>query len=158
FIVRWPGNVPAGVKSDHQLAFYDVMPTFCELIGIDDYVSKYKRPQSNGKEDYFDGISFLPTLLGKDKDQKKHEYLYWEIWESQKQELAVRQGDWKFILKDGNYALYDLATDIHEDHNLADDPRYDDKLNELKTIARNARVESSVEQFHFNQTMKDALQ
>ena len=158
FIVRWPGNVPAGVKSDHQLAFYDVMPTFCELIGIDDYVSKYKRPQSNGKEDYFDGISFLPTLLGKDKDQKKHEYLYWEIWESQKQELAVRQGDWKFILKDGNYALYDLATDIHEDHNLAADPRYTDKLNELKTIARNARVESSVEQFHFDQTMKDALQ
>ena len=158
FIVRWPGNVPAGVKSDHQLAFYDVMPTFCELIGIDDYVSKYKRPQSNGKEDYFDGISFLPTLLGKDKDQKKHEYLYWEIWESGKQELAVRQGDWKFILKDGNCALYDLATDIHEDHNLAADRRYTDKLNELKTIARNARVESSVEQFHFNQTMKDALQ
>lgn len=165
FIVRWPGNVPAGVKNDHQLAFYDVMPTFCDLIGVKD--TDYRNPEL-GENDYFDGISFLPTLLGKDKDQKKHEYLYWEIWESGKQELAVRQGDWKFILRGDikkstnevtiKTALYDLATDIHEDHNLADAPRYKDKLNELKTIARNARVESSVEQFHFNQTMKDALQ
>ena len=165
FIVRWPGNVPAGVKSDHQLAFYDVMPTFCELIGVKD--TDYRNPEL-GENDYFDGISFLPTLLGKDKDQKKHEYLYWEIWESGKQELAVRQGDWKFILRGDikkstnevtiKTALYDLATDIHEDHNLAADPRYTDKLNELKTIARNARVESSVEQFHFNQAVKDALQ
>ena len=71
FIVRWPGNVPAGVKSDHQLAFYDVMPTFCELIGVKD--TDYRNPEL-GENDYFDGISFLPTLLGKDKDQKKHEY------------------------------------------------------------------------------------
>lgn len=33
FIVRWPGHVQAGTVNDHQLAFYDVMPTFCELAG-----------------------------------------------------------------------------------------------------------------------------
>lgn len=33
FIVRWPGKVKAGTVNDHQLAFYDIMPTFCELIG-----------------------------------------------------------------------------------------------------------------------------
>ena len=27
FIVRWPGKVPEGTVNDHQLAFYDLMPT-----------------------------------------------------------------------------------------------------------------------------------
>ena len=30
FIVRWPGKVKAGEVNDHQLAFYDIMPTFCD--------------------------------------------------------------------------------------------------------------------------------
>lgn len=34
FIVRWNGTVEAGAVSDHICAFYDIMPTFCELIGI----------------------------------------------------------------------------------------------------------------------------
>lgn len=138
FIVRWPGKVPAGVKNDHQLAFYDVMPTFCELIGIDDYVSKYKRPQSNGKEDYFDGISFLPTLLGNDAQQQKHDYLYWEL----APQIGVRQGNWKLVVRNGNCELYDLASDIHEDTNLAS--KYPEKLAELKAIVREAHVDSSM--------------
>ena len=138
FIVRWPGKVPAGVKNDHQLAFYDVMPTFCELIGIDDYVSKYKRPQSNGKEDYFDGISFLPTLLGNDAQQQKHDYLYWEL----APQIGVRQGNWKLVVRNGNCELYDLASDIHEDTNLAS--KYPEKLAELKAIVRKAHVDSSM--------------
>lgn len=33
FIVRWPGHIASGTTNDHQLAFYDILPTFCELIG-----------------------------------------------------------------------------------------------------------------------------
>ena len=138
FIVRWPGKVPAGVKNDHQLAFYDVMPTFCELIGIENYVEKYKRPQSGGKEDYFDGISFLPTLLGNDAAQEKHDYLYWEL----APQIGVRQGNWKLIVRNGNSELYDLATDVHEDNNIA--RQYPEKLAELKAIVRQAHVDSSM--------------
>ncbi|MBQ2497542.1 MAG: sulfatase-like hydrolase/transferase, partial [Prevotella sp.] len=138
FIVRWPGKVPAGVKNDHQLAFYDVMPTFCELIGIENYVEKYKRPQSGGKEDYFDGISFLPTLLGNDAAQEKHDYLYWEL----NPQIGVRQGNWKLIVRNGNCELYDLASDVHEDTNLAS--QYPEKLAELKAIVRQAHVDSSM--------------
>lgn len=137
-IVRWPGKVPAGVKNDHQLAFYDVMPTFCELIGIENYVEKYKRPQSGGKEDYFDGISFLPTLLGNDAQQQKHDYLYWEL----APQIGVRQGNWKLVVRNGNCELYDLASDIHEDTNLAS--KYPEKLAELKAIVRQAHVDSSM--------------
>ena len=149
FIVRWPGNVAAGVKNDHQLAFYDVMPTFCDILGIDNYVEKYKRPQSGGKEDYFDGISFLPTLLGNDEAQQKHDYLYWELKaEDEKRvirsNIGVRQGDWKLVSIDGICHLYDLATDIHEDNDLASDPLYQDKLEELKAIVHEAHIDSDM--------------
>ena len=33
FIVRWPGVIEAGRESDHQLAFYDVLPTVCDIVG-----------------------------------------------------------------------------------------------------------------------------
>ena len=114
------------------------MPTFCELIGIENYVEKYKRPQSGGKEDYFDGISFLPTLLGNDAAQEKHDYLYWEL----NPQIGVRQGNWKLIVRNGNCELYDLASDVHEDTNIAS--QYPEKLAELKAIVRQAHVDSSM--------------
>ncbi|MDE7133732.1 MAG: sulfatase-like hydrolase/transferase, partial [Rikenellaceae bacterium] len=113
FIVRWPGKVAAGTVNDHQCAFYDLMPTFCDLIGVDDYISRY----GNGKDDIFDGISFAPTLLGK-SGQQKHDFLYWEF--SPTDQIAVRMGDWKMVVVKGQPRLYNLAEDIHEDHDIAD--------------------------------------
>lgn len=115
FIARWPGRVPAGKVNDHICAFYDLMPTFCELAGVKSYEKKYT---SKKKEvDYFDGLSFAPTLLGK-KKQKEHEFLYWEFNETD--QLGVRMGDWKLLVKAGKPFLYNLSTDIHEDHSLAE--------------------------------------
>ena len=37
FIARWPGHVPAGKVNDHICAFYDLMPTFCDVAGIKNY-------------------------------------------------------------------------------------------------------------------------
>ncbi len=115
FIVRWPGKVEAGSVNDHQLAFYDIMPTFCELTGVKNYVKKYTNRKKKGT-DYFDGISFAPTLLGKD-GQKEHDFLYWEFNETD--QIGVRMGDWKLVVKKGTPLLYNLAADIHEDHDIA---------------------------------------
>lgn len=115
FIVRWPGKVKAGSVNDHQLAFYDVMPTFCELTGDKKFPKKYINKQVEG--DGFDGISFAPTLLGKEEAQQPHEFLYWEFHETN--QIGVRMGDWKLVVKAGTPHLYNLATDIHEDTNLA---------------------------------------
>ncbi|WP_346713700.1 arylsulfatase [Mediterranea massiliensis] len=115
FIVRWPGHVPAGTVNDHQLAFYDVMPTFCELIGDKKFPKKYLNKKLEG--DCFDGISFAPTMLGQDDRQAKHDFLYWEFHETD--QIGVRMGDWKLVVKQGKPHLYDLATDIHEDHDVA---------------------------------------
>lgn len=114
FIARWPGRVPAGEVNDHICAFYDLMPTFCDIAGIKNYEKKYRNKEK--EVDYFDGISFAPTLLGK-KKQKQHDFLYWEFNETN--QIAVRMGDWKLIVKKGKPSLYNLRTDIHEDNDIA---------------------------------------
>lgn len=114
FVVRWPGKVKAGTVNNHQLAFYDMMPTFSELAGVKNYQKKY----TNKKKvvDYFDGISFASTLLGKE-NQQKHEFLYWEFNETN--QIAVRMGDWKLLVIKGKPHLYNLLDDIGEEHNIA---------------------------------------
>lgn len=114
FIARWPGRVPAGEVNDHICAFYDLMPTFCDVAGIKNYEKKYRNKEK--EVDYFDGISFAPTLLGK-KKQKQHDFLYWEFNETN--QIAVRMDDWKLIVKKGKPSLYNLKTDIHEDNDIA---------------------------------------
>jgi len=113
-IARWPGKIEASTTSDHLSAFWDVLPTMAEVAG------------ANPPQD-IDGISFLPTLLGKSENQLKHDFLYWEFTSNGGQQ-AVRMGDWKAVrqdlLNDDNpdplkIELYDLATDIGETTDLA---------------------------------------
>ncbi len=114
FIVRWPSRIQSGRTEDSQVAFYDLMPTLAELTGVKNLKTEYgNRSVSN---DWFDGISFLPMLTGKG-EQRVHPFLYWEFDETD--QIAVRQGDWKLIVKKGVPELYNLAEDLHEDHNVA---------------------------------------
>jgi arylsulfatase A-like enzyme len=111
-LARWPGRIKAGSVSNHVSAFWDFLPTCCELADIE-------TPKG------IDGISILPTLLGQPRKQKKHEFLYWEFHEQGKKQ-AVRLGDWKGIRlnvsknPDGPIELYNLKDDIGEEHNIAD--------------------------------------
>jgi arylsulfatase A-like enzyme len=108
-IAWWPGKVPAGTESDHTAQFADFMATACELAGVE-------TPENT------QSISFLPTLLGKDSEQEKPEFLYWEFYERGSKQ-AVRFGKWKAIRKpmfSGKFELYDLSSDIGEEKNLAD--------------------------------------
>ena len=64
----------------------------------------------------------LPVLTGNADQQKQADYLYWEFYE-QGSRQAVRQGDWKAIRQPmikGKVELYNLKTDLGEEHNLAD--------------------------------------
>ena len=102
-IASWPGQIKPGSVSQHISAFWDVLPTMCELTGI-------KIPQNT------DGISFLPELKG--QKQKEHNYLYWEFPETGGQQ-AVRMGKWKAIrqnISKGNLKieLYNLEADLQE--------------------------------------------
>ena len=107
FIARWPGKISENTTSDLPTAFWDMLPTFADLIG--DSVDRET-----------DGISFLPTLLGKPDTQMVHDYLYWEFAEGNHDAQAVRSGNWKLIhiFKTGSWELYDLSTDIGEENNV----------------------------------------
>ena len=133
FIARWPGHVPAGKVNDHICAFYDLMPTCCDVAGIKNYEKKYRNKEK--EVDYFDGISFAPTLLGK-KKQKQHDFLYWEFNETN--QIAVRMDDWKLIVKKGKPFLYNLKTDIHEDNDVA--LQHPDIVEKLKKVIFEQRI------------------
>lgn len=135
FIVRWPGHVKAGSRSDLPFAFYDLMATFSDLAGVDDYVERYKNKRL--AEDYFDGISIVPTLLGR-KGQKRHDFLYWEFHETD--QLAVRQGDWKMVVIKGVPHLYNLSTDLHEDHDVA--AEHPDRVKKMVEIIKSQHTPS----------------
>jgi len=110
FIARWPGRVAAGTTQDLIGAFWDVLPTLCEIVGT-------AAPEN------IDGVSIAPTLFGR-PGQAQHEYLYWE-YQSGGRAQAVRFGNWKAVRNGVNKApdappeLYDLASDPGEKINLA---------------------------------------
>lgn len=115
FIAYWKGHIEAGKVNTTPFAFYDLMPTFCDLAGVKNYAKRYRNKRS--KDDYFDGISIVPTLLGHENAQQHHPYLYWEFAETN--QIAVRMGDWKLVVIKGVPHLFNLANDLHEDHNVA---------------------------------------
>jgi len=127
FIVRWPGRVKAGSTSEHICAFWDFLPTCCEVIGVNAPVD-------------IDGISMLPTLLGQRSRQKKHEYLYWELRGQQ----GVRMGRWKAVRLKPNQKiqLYDLDKDIGEQNDVAG--ANPDIVTKMAEIMRSGRTESEV--------------
>lgn len=129
FIARWPGIIKPNSVSDHIAAFWDILPTFCDLTGV------------NKPEDT-DGISFLPSMLGR-KQTKTHDYLYWEFFE-QGGKQAILKDDWKVIrLNVSGKAeqqvteLYNIKSDPGEIKNVADEhPELIEQFNELFISAR----------------------
>lgn len=137
FIVRWPGKVAAGTVNDHQLAFYDLMPTFCDIAGIENYETRYANPAA--ENDSFDGLSFYPTLTG-EGEQQAHEFLYWEFSETNM--MGLRMGNWKMVVKQGNCKLFDLATDLHEDNDVA--TQHPEVVAKMKAILKSQHTNSNL--------------
>jgi arylsulfatase A-like enzyme len=101
-IAWWPGVVKAGTVCAEPLAFWDFLPTACELAGA-------KAPGG------IDGLSFVDALRG--DEQKSHDYLFWRFGNK----AALRKGKWKAVRVDPKKAteLYDLEKDLGEENNLA---------------------------------------
>lgn len=136
FIAYWPGHIKPGV-SDHVSAFWDVMPTFAELVGI-------------SLNTQTDGISFLPELMGRSDQQQKHPYLYWEFHEKGGRQ-AVRMGDWKGVVyhvanpAETTFELFDLSKDPSESNDVADENP--EVVAKIKDILKSARTESDTFKF-----------
>ena len=136
-IARWTGKIQPSTTSDHLSAFWDVMPTIAEVAGIDPLQSS-------------DGISFAPTLLGRDDQQQRHEFLYWEFTGYGGQQ-ALRMGNWKAvrqkILQRNNpdplkIELYNLQDDIGESRDVAAD--YPDIVAKMRELMDQQHVPSKL--------------
>jgi N-acetylglucosamine-6-sulfatase len=90
-----------------------------------------------------DGQSFKDLVHGDTSDWRKswyYEYNYEKQFPYTPNVRGVRTDDWKYMhyppgdgTPDKHMAeLYHLSVDPQEDHNLINDPRYADKLKELK--------------------------
>jgi len=133
-IATWKGKIAKSTSTDHISAFWDVVPTLMELV--------------DGKLNTdIDGVSFLPTLLGKD-DQPEHNHLYWEFHE-QGGRQAIRKNEWKLVRynvnTNGAYELYNLNEDVGEENNLAE--MMPEKVIELAEVLESSRTPSEVFQF-----------
>ena len=134
-VARWQGRIKPGTTSDHVCAHWDLMPTLAEAAGAE-------VPPGLG----IDGISYLPTLLGR-PGQGRHEYLYWES-PARTGSQAVRLGDWKGVrlnVKRNPAApvqLYALSQDPGESRDVA--AAHPDVAERMVRIMREGRTESPI--------------
>jgi arylsulfatase A-like enzyme len=131
-IMRFPGKIPAGRVCRQVCSAMDFLPTMARLCGTE--------PSKDRK---IDGKDIWPLMSGKPGARSPHEaFYYYQIDQLQ----CVRSGKWKLHLpmemkktsweeSEGKtpLQLYDLETDIHEDHNVADE--HPDVVSRLLAIA-----------------------
>lgn len=111
-IIKWPGSVAGGSVSDQPVISTDFYPTLLEMAGLP------SKPRQ-----HVDGVSLVPLLKQTGSPRRKE--LFWHFPHYSPQGAppggAVRQGDLKLIenFEDGRVGLFDLSTDIGEQHDLA---------------------------------------
>ncbi len=131
FIVKGPG-IAAGKRVEGNIYLLDVLATLCDLAGV-------KPPETN------EGLSFKPVLEG--RAQTIREVVYGAYSGGSKPGMrAVKNGDWKLIRYEApdrgvnEMQLFNLAENPDEllpEHgrpNLAKDPKFADKLQEMQAL------------------------
>lgn len=124
-IVRWPGHIEAGITSDFPCYFPDYFPTLCAVAGA-------TTPEN------LDGVNLAPLLQDSSASVVRSPMVW--VFPEYGGQVAVRDGDYKLVRKDlkkkkqGDWELYNIASDLHESHDLAaDEP---DRVQALVDILR----------------------
>jgi len=102
-IAWYPGKIAPGQVNDQTILTMDLYPTIMDLVGVK-------------KTEGLDGISAKDHIIaGKELPERD---LFWGYIGRK----AIRQGDWKLILrsKTAKPLLYNLKDDIQENNNVAD--------------------------------------
>jgi arylsulfatase A-like enzyme len=127
FIVHWPGVTPAGSVSAEPVITMDILPTVLDVVGVE-------APAEAAKK--IDGQSLTALLRDPQNASLSRDAIYWHYphYHSMgaRPYSAIRAGKWKLIQLHNRMEqpeLYDLASDIHEDHNLTQ--KHPDKATEL---------------------------
>lgn len=136
YIVRWPGVTKPGTTLATPVTGWDLLPTLCDAAGI------APAPGS------VDGIDLRPWFANAgtpNEPPAPERELYWEFASSGGQR-AMRIGPWKAVQKgvkkdpDAPIALYDLASDPHEEVDVA--AAHPDLVSEFRRRMMQARTPS----------------
>ncbi|MFP6751506.1 MAG: sulfatase-like hydrolase/transferase [Pirellulaceae bacterium] len=112
-IVRYPGRVPAGSRSNEFLTSMEIFPTLLSEVGV-------RLPR--GLE--LDGHDMMPVLTAAEPSPRSE--MFWQ----RKDDKAARVGDWKWVESERGNGLFNLAEDLGEKNDLsAQNPQ---KLREMK--------------------------
>jgi arylsulfatase A-like enzyme len=104
-ILRWKDHVPAGKVSAQAAISMDLTATILAASGV--------KPTSGRK---LDGIDLLPRLQGERTSERT---FFWRITRPDRNQRAVRQGNWKYVRDSGYEMLFDLTADPGERKTLA---------------------------------------
>lgn len=120
FIIKWPGQVEPGSRSDKPVINLDILPTIASFAGIED-LDKYN----------FDGVNILPFINGEmDPEKTPHQNLFWKRGD----DWAIRQDDWKLVVEyqpdNHEPMLFNLSNDMGECNDLSE--VYTEKVSELR--------------------------
>jgi len=134
-IARWPGRTPSGAECHVPVHGCDLLPTFCAA-------SKSELPTGA-----HDGVSLLPLLQRPTANLEREQPLVWHfpyyhpernfqtspkdigvgdfVTSQTRPHSAIRSGDWKLLhfYEDDHVELYNLRSDVAEQHNVATSQR-----------------------------------
>jgi uncharacterized sulfatase len=120
-IIKWPGKIEPGTKSDAIISRIDFFPSLLDIVG-------------ETTNQVVDGESFLPELTLDRPDNSRNIFWHYPVYHHSVPASAVRSNDWKLIhfYDSDRSELYDLQSDISERNNLADaNPQKRDELKNL---------------------------
>lgn len=100
FLIRWPGQIPAGTRIPHIAGAIDLLPTLADLAGIRVIGAKP-----------LDGVSLKPLLLGTTTDWP--ERMIFSHWN---RKVSVRTPRYRL---DSANQLFDMQADPGQDRNIA---------------------------------------
>jgi len=127
-LMQWPGVIAPGTTYAKPAISFDISATALAAAGTDAVA--------------VDGVDLLPFIKGV-RSGAPHDVLFWRS-RTMSNNYAVRQGDWKYVhstegdtapgpkQKPAQDRLFNLATDISEQHDLAAEQPA--KLAELKKL------------------------
>lgn len=98
-IVRWPGHIKAGSRSDQQFMHMDWLPTLLAAAG--------GAPDPAWPSD---GMNLLPVLRGQQQPMPRK--LYWRY--KAMEQAAIRDGDWKYLKIGEREYLFNISEDERE--------------------------------------------
>jgi arylsulfatase len=150
-MVRWPGQIPAGIVSNEMIQHHDWLPTFLAAAGDPGIVEKLKTGHTIGDRTYkvhIDGFNLLPYLTGQVDKSPRNLFVYFS---DDGDVLAIRFDNWKAVFMEQRAQgtlqvwaepfvplrvpkLFNLRTDPFERADITSNTYYDWMLDQVYLV------------------------